>query len=269
MSTSNQDKGYINMKKLIALIAVLFSVVVPINANANVQESIVIIDSNFNESLISGSREVVCLYTSNCSIPQSGKTTEAMHGTIMAEVARTANPTANLILVKAASTPTGVVTGHDFNNALAWVVANYNTKNIKSVSFARGAGSNTSSGCLPTTNQVKTVVKANTVLSVDSLRSFGINVYVSTGNANKVGNLEYPACLPNVTAVTTLSRQKTDGVNEYTDIVLSAGSLKVTSLTGVNTKQVFMTTSGTATLAAAMYNKIAFVPNGRTRVFLP
>lgn len=269
MSTSNQDKGYINMKKLITLIAVLFSVVVPINANANTVSSVVIIDSNFNESLISGSREVVCLYTSNCSVPQSGKTTESMHGTIMAEVARTANPTANLILIKAATTPTGIVNGDDFNTALSWVVANLKTKNIKSVSFARGAGSNTSLGCMPTHNTDKNVLKAKTIVNVDLLSSSGVKVYASTGNTNKVGNLEYPACLPNVTAVTTLSRQKTDGVNEYTDILLSAGSLKVVSKTGVSTNQVFMTTSATATLAAAMYDKISFVPNGRTRVLLP
>jgi|LakMenE18May11ns_1017448.scaffolds.fasta_scaffold9910239_1 hypothetical protein len=271
MSTSNQDKGYINMKKLIALIAVLFSVVVPINANANTVGSVVIIDSNFNESFISGSREVVCLYTSNCSVPQSGKTTESMHGTIMAEVARTANPTANLILIKAATTPTGIVNGDDFNTALSWVIANLKTKNIKSVSFARGSGaaSNTSTGCMPTHHTDRNVLKAKTIVNVDLLSSSGVKVYASTGNTNKVGSLEYPACLPNVTAVTTLSRQKTDGVNEYTDILLSAGSLKVVSLTGVNTKQVFMTTSATATLAAAMYDKISFVPNGRTRVLLP
>jgi hypothetical protein len=269
MSTSNQDKGYVNMKKLIALIAVLFSVVVPINATASNVGSVVIIDSNFNESLISGSREVVCLYTTNCSVPQSGKTTESMHGTIMAEVARTANPTANLILIKAATTPTGIVNGDDFNNALSWVIANLSTKNIKSVSFARGAGSNTSLGCSPTTGQNKAVVKASTIANVDSLKGHGVNVYASTGNTNKVGSLEYPACLPNVTAVTTLSRQKTDGVNEYTDIILSAGSLKVVSKSGVSTNQVFMTTSATATLAAAMYDKISFVPNSRTRVLLP
>jgi hypothetical protein len=266
--TTTKKKRY-KMKKIVALVAVLFSVVIPINANASTVGSVVIIDSNFNESLISGSREVVCLYTTNCSVPQSGKTTESMHGTIMAEVARTANPTANLILIKAATTPTGIVNGDDFNNALSWVIANLSTKNIKSVSFARGAGSNTSLGCSPTTGQNKAVVKASTIANVDSLKGYGVNVYASTGNTNRAGSLEYPACLPNVTAVTTLSRQKTDGVNQHTDIILSAGSLKVVSLTGVNTKQVFMTTSSTATLAAAMYDKISFVPNGRTRVFLP
>jgi hypothetical protein len=34
MPTSNQDKGYVNMKKLVALVAVLFSVVVPVQAQA-------------------------------------------------------------------------------------------------------------------------------------------------------------------------------------------------------------------------------------------
>lgn len=257
------------MKKIVALVAVLFSIVVPTHSTADTQKSVVIIDSNFNESLISGSREVVCLYTTNCSVAQSGTTTDSMHGTIMAEIARTANPNANLILIKAASTPTGIVTGHDFNNALSWVVANYNIKNIKSVSFARGAGSNTSLGCSPTTNQNKAVVKASTIANVDSLKTYGVNVYASTGNTNKVGSLEYPACLPNVTAVTTLSRQKTDGVNEHTDIILSAGSLQVLSKTGIATNKIFMTTSATATLAAAMYDSIAFVQNGRTRVLLP
>jgi hypothetical protein len=268
ITTTTKKKRY-KMKKIVALVAVLFSVVIPINANASTAGSVVIIDSNFNESLISGSREVVCLYTTNCSVPQSGKTTQSMHGTIMAEVARTANPTANLILIKAATTPAGIVNGDDFNNALSWVIANLSTKNIKSVSFARGAGSNTLLGCLPTTGKNKAVVKASTIANVDSLKGYGVNVYASTGNTNKVGSLEYPACLSNVTAVTTLSRQKTDGVNEYTDIILSAGSLKVVSKSGVSTNQVFMTTSATATLAAAMYDKISFVPNSRTRVLLP
>ena len=192
-----------------------------------------------------------------------------MHGTIMAEVARAANPNANLILIKAATTPTGIVNGDDFNNALSWVVTNLNTKNIKSVSFARGAGSNTSLGCMPTHNTDKNVLKAKTIVNVDLLSSSGVNVYASTGNTNKVGSLEYPACLPNVTAVTTLSRQKTDGVNQHTDIILSAGSLQVLSKTGIATNKIFMTTSATATLAAAMYDRIAFVQNGRTQVLLP
>ena len=49
------------MKKIIALVAVLFSVVIPVQSQATPVEKIVIIDNAFNLAQISGSVEFVCV----------------------------------------------------------------------------------------------------------------------------------------------------------------------------------------------------------------
>ena len=191
------------MKKIVALVAVLFSVVVPVQSQAAVGERIVIIDDYFNRSLISGSVEFVCVASDRCvnNAPTS-------HGTQMALIARQQNPDATLVLIQGAVvSKTGSIGSVNLNNlvdSLNWITAN--SSNVSAVSFSRfvnysGSNIKYKGKCFPTATAPYTPETGYAAVNsqVVSLNSKNIPVIAASGNHNN--NIDFPACIPNVISV--------------------------------------------------------------------
>ena len=136
------------MKKIISLSFVAiasFALTGIAPAQAEQQEAVAIIDTSFDSRLIGGDVMEVCVVSSticsNTAIPRNASQYKAYnHGTIMADIVRSQNPEAKLILITAGTTRTGVVNTVNFNEALKWINSNNETYNIKSVSFSYNAG---------------------------------------------------------------------------------------------------------------------------------
>jgi hypothetical protein len=150
------------MKKLISIVAVsvasLFTIV---PASADVEQSIVIIDSGFNTSSISNNvvAEVCVTVNSGCnngsnlqvgpgaagsSVPIASKfVSDWNHGTLMAQTAVATNPDINLILIRNSKvfSSGNVLFGGEssLESALTWVRDNASTYNIIGVSMSRGS----------------------------------------------------------------------------------------------------------------------------------
>jgi hypothetical protein len=214
MSTSNQDKGYVNMKKLIALIAVLFSVVAPVQSQASAGERIIIIDSYFDKSKVTGPVEFVCLATDKCvntPTPKPGLGSDAAnHGTIMANIAREQNSTATLVLIQteevSINKKTNVASistldGSDFIKALTWVKNNNVSVSVVSFSYNLTNANAKHGECRISAQGGSVVAMDSSIKSlVASLKSYGIPVLAAAGNDNKKP-LNYPACLSDVVSV--------------------------------------------------------------------
>lgn len=203
------------MKKIVALVAVLFSVVVPVQSQAASGERIVIIDSYFDKSKIFGSVEFVCLASDKClnvATPKPGMGTDpANHGTIMANIARQQNTTATLVLVQTEEVSAkGAITtldGSDFVKALTWV--NSNKSSVSVVSFSYNlTNSNAKIGeCkISATGGSASVMDASIKSLVASLKVAGIPVLAAAGNFNNKP-LQYPACLSDVISVGSTGQQ--------------------------------------------------------------
>lgn len=192
------------MKKIVALVAVLFSVVVPVQSQAAPGEKIVIIDNAFNLAQISGSVEFVCVASDQCA----NKTiSNKDHGTQMALVARQQNPSATLVLIQAAPvSKKGIATDvnlHGFINALDFVNSKSNA--VSAVSFSRYMNNTTtklSGQCFPPATAPYTPQTGfdKVKSSVVSLNSKGIQVYASAGN-NPSKSIDFPACVSEVVSV--------------------------------------------------------------------
>lgn len=191
------------MKKIIALVAVLFSVVVPVQSQAAVGERIVIIDNAFNLSQIGGSVEFICVASDRC-VNQTSSNID--HGTQMALVARQQNPSATLVLVQAAPVSkkgkSSDVNLIGFISALDFV--NNNSSNVSAVSFSRYMNSTgkLAGQCFPPAIAPYTPQSGfdKVKSAVVSLNQKGIQVYAAAGNtASKP--IDFPACISEVVSV--------------------------------------------------------------------
>lgn len=217
-----------NMKKIVALVAVLFSVVVPVQANGAEAKSLVIIDSYF-DSRVSGAT-IVCVALDTCknkpsTIPVS-LSDNINHGDAMADVAKKQNPAIGLILLRSANASTSIaqdMNGADLIRALTWV--NANSSNVSAVSFSRSISNNSKLGdCkMPTTGLIGTSfttpdsASAEIVRLITELNAKGIPFFASTGNtSNKY--VVFPGCLPITNSVTTLT-QLSDSNTDYSGII--------------------------------------------------
>lgn len=217
-----------NMKKIVALVAVLFSVAVPVQANGAETKSLVIIDSYF-DSRVSGAT-IVCVALDICknkpaNIPAS-LSDNINHGDAMADVAKKQNPSISLILLRSANASTSIaqdMNGADLIRALTWV--NANSSNVSAVSFSRSISNNSKVGdCkMPTTGLIGTAFQtpdsasAEIVRLIAELNAKGIPFFASTGNtSNKY--VIFPGCLPITNSVTTLT-QLSDSNTDYSGII--------------------------------------------------
>lgn len=210
------SKG-IKMKKIVALVAVLFSVVSPVQANADIAPSVVVVDYLFDSKSPEFSSKVVakqcftadkspCVEPTFDQVYKNGDS--ALHGTLMATTVAKVNPNANIILITIAKVSSkGVLqapaTGQ-FNtimtDVLKWVAQNKATYNIASVSTSMSLEPNkagTSCSSSPLTSPVATLTSSN------------IGVFFSAGNTGNASAVKYPACIPGVLSIGATNASET------------------------------------------------------------
>jgi hypothetical protein len=211
------------MKKITAIMFAMLLAFIPVSGNATEattetttreSKAVVIVDSYFDSSKISGDVVNVCIARVGCDLtpsPIAGTSSSFNHGTAMAYLARKANPDAKLVLVRAASATknprTGVVTmavinGQDLLNSLRWVATNQ--KETSAVSFSYSISGNMKMGeCkLSTVGLVNvSIVDPQIRSTVSELKAAGVPVFASTGNDSNKRPVAYPACIPDVMSV--------------------------------------------------------------------
>ena len=249
------------MKKIAVLSALslsLFGISGITPAQANVEKAIAIIDTQFVGAQVGDNVTNICVVgCSTKSLPRNAsQTSNYNHGIVMAEIVRKANPNAHIVLIQAGSTNTGVVASDGLNKALAWVAANHATFNIGVVSASLNAGN--ASRCAP----IGGVVASDVISKIDYLESVGVYVVAAAGNGTNKSQLDYPACISNVVAVTIPNR---NGVSSplLDFVVLPSDNFR--SSVGVVSSR---TTSVATALAAANFAKINFVANKASTVQL-
>lgn len=196
------------MKKLIALIAVLFSAIVPVQSVAADQKALVIIDSYFDSKVSGPNVTCITLQSAACTdivtISSPSLSSDINHGNAMAEVAKKQNPNLPIILLRAgivnARSVNGVNPG-DFITALRWVDAN--SSKVGAVSFSRGMNGPTSCSVASTnTAPYGGIVMADKTIRelISNLKTKGIPVFVATGNTSGT-KIDYPACINDTVSV--------------------------------------------------------------------
>jgi hypothetical protein len=193
------------MKKLILVIAVLASSVVP--AHAATPETIVVIDNGTNTSLFPNNiaYEVCLVSTFKCpngtsfmegtgaaNLPTT-KDKQFNHGTQMISVLLRTNPSAQIIPIRIVGmTPNGLQSLYsldDVQKALNWVVANRVKFNISAVSVAQGR---IFAGC-----KVPEGMSAN----ITALKAAQVPVFAAAGNDGNKTAVFSPACLSDAISV--------------------------------------------------------------------
>jgi hypothetical protein len=196
------------MKKIVALVAVLFSVVVPIQAHGADSKALVIIDSYFdskvtnsNVSCIVVATDSACTDIVTATSPLFGNNIN--HGNAMVEVAKRQN--SNLKIIALRSAPASAksvadVTPAMFIDALTWV--NNHSNSVGAVSFSRYFNHATKP-CMPTTSIPYTPELGDAAIKslIASLDSKGIKVFAAAGNTPGT-KIDYPACLSSINSVT-------------------------------------------------------------------
>jgi hypothetical protein len=200
------------MKKLIALIAVSASVLLPIQAQASDQKSLVIIDSYFDSRVFN--ENVTCvsvILVGPCNndvvnIPAS-LSDNINHGNAMVEVAKRQSASLKIIALKATVTGPGQKSVSDVNpayflTALNWV--DKNSSQVAAVSISRTLGG-TNGVCAPSSTGGASDASIRDMIS--KLNAKGIKVFASTGNT-KGTTIIYPACIAETNSVSSGSLNK-------------------------------------------------------------
>lgn len=193
------------MKKTIGLSAVALAVasmfsVAPAQADA---DTVAVIDAHFEPSLISGNTKSVCVVAQVLCDSRPALRTAAHyqafnHGTIMADIIRQTNPSAKIVMIKAASA-TGTVNGTNLNLALDWLIANAVLEGIDSISFSYNSGNGTTCRPVAPGNNIN-LMHDQIVNKIATLKNNGIKFYAASGNHGTV-RIDYPACIQDVVSV--------------------------------------------------------------------
>jgi hypothetical protein len=200
------------MKKIVAIVVVLFSVVVPVQSQAADQKALVIIDSYFDSRVTDSNVACITLQEKPCTdlvkVFPTSLSDNLNHGNVMVEIAKKQNPNIKIIAIRSAPSPTSDVNASGFISALTWV--SKNTSQVAAVSFSRYFNHATKP-CMPAPAAPYTPDTANNTINqlINSLNASGIKVFAATGN--KIGKaVDYPACLTNTDSV-AVGGQKLDG----------------------------------------------------------
>lgn len=189
------------MKKIIALVAVLFSVVVPVQSQAVETKSLVIIDSYFQSSVAQNpitSTGAACAQSK--PIANAKASDPYNHGTAMYAVAKLQNPSISIIPICAANAQSDVFPSQ-LISSLNWVKSNRDKVKAVSISLTFNK---TSLECTPfgPVNTPKARLADDVVIRslINDLESYGIPVFAAAGNdTNK--SVSYPGCIANTLAV--------------------------------------------------------------------
>lgn len=253
------------MKKIVVLVALLFSVVVPVQSQAADSKALVIIDSYFDSRVVSGNVTCItpqgssCLYTAKLPLPTS-LSHNTNHGSAMVEVAKKQNPSISVIAIMAAGPVTDVNAGH-FIESLRWVEKN--SDKVSAVSFSRffngtatctPASINTSSygGVLGADQTIKSLIL--------SLKNKGIPVFASTGN--KTGTkIDYPACIIDTNSVSVGAMNKKGVLVSSYALDINTDFLATSDVYNYNSPVLGLITNSTSAGTVAV--AATFVTNGQ------
>jgi hypothetical protein len=243
------------MKKIVALVAVLFSVVVPVQAHGADQKSLVIIDAYFDSRVIGNNVSCFTPADKPCADIYTKTTANfadvANHGDAMVQVAQRQNQNIKIIAIEAATVSAKTVsevTPAMFIDALTWV-DNHST-NVSAVSFSRYFNHITKP-CMPTASFPYTPETGDAAIKslITSLNNKGIQVFAAAGNTFASTKIDYPACLSSVNAVTA------PGLADNSTVKYSANLVRLPLLGDNYLSSVFKaipltTSSATASIAA-------------------
>jgi hypothetical protein len=190
------------MKKIVALVAVLFSVVVPVHSQAAESKSLVIIDAYFQSAIAANPINSTGTQCSQVTSPVKGATSSSPynHGTSMYAVAKLQNPNLSIIPLCASNAQSDVYPSQ-LISSLTWVKNNSSKVNAVSISLTFNK---TQTDCKPY-GPVNSVAARNADDSairslISDLATLGIPVFASAGNdTNK--SVSYPGCIANTMAV--------------------------------------------------------------------
>jgi hypothetical protein len=231
------------------------------------EKALVIVDAYFDSSKISGDVVNVCIARIGCDLtpsPVAGLSSAFNHGTVMADLARKANPDVKIYLVRAASASrdsrTGsvamqLVNGNDFLNALKFVQSKKDEVGAVSFSYSMNGNMTKVGDCrLSTSGSVNTsVVDPQIRSTVADLKTAGIPVFAATGNDGNRRPVSYPACIPDVASVASgfgdklLASSNHDAATDYVG-ALPSSTLSYKSIVFGNITHA--TSSATASVAA-------------------
>lgn len=198
------------MKRILFAAVLMVSVVGIEPAHGVTVTRIAIIDSYFTPSSITGPVSTLCVADAGCAETPTNTTAAVFtHGTIMAKIVRTYNPTAQLVLIRAGSSVNKTLynaNGREIASAFAAVPAGVNVVSISI--YSNGNGTSDGTACRPSSQSSSGVVNVSLELSravaaVNALASRGTVIVGAAGNANLPKGLNYPACLYNVQSVTS------------------------------------------------------------------
>lgn len=247
------------MKKLTLIVAVsMATLMVSPAANADTVDSVTIIDAYFNKSALPTNATEICVADSGCSLTPTKVATSSTtltHGTIMAQIVAKNNPTANIILIRA-----GSVVGEKLYQASAREI----TKAFMAVPDSSSVVSisiyNNGNGCRPNTANApgNSIVNVSdevekTKKSISDLVNKNISIISASGNGSEknINSIDYPACLPGVTAVAKASssgQPRSQGSNN--------SELDLLVYPSVGLVGNFNTTSGITAAVAAKWSSI-------------
>lgn len=245
------------MKKFLVVFAMLFGIVIPVNASAADEKSLVIIDSYFDQGITGHS--VACISTVDCSTkgtPSKSISNNVNHGNAMVSVAKKQSQSIKIIGLRSASSPASDVNAGTFIEALKWV--DNNSSGISAVSVSRRFNGN--GVCVPaatnTANYGGVLVADKTIRSlIAALSKKGIPVFASTGNV-RGKPVDYPACILETVAVSVGVTNKSGAVvspyqfNQDTDYFVSPA---IYSYKTVEMGLIPNTTSAATAALAAQY----------------
>jgi hypothetical protein len=222
--------------------------------------SLVVIDSYFDSR---AEATIVCApAATQCGIksrPLSSALTHSYnHGVAMVELAKSKNPSLNVIAVQSANA-SSVVNAAQLVSSLEWVANNSSGVSAVSISLRMNNPQNSKTVCLPAatgTAPLGGVVAADSKIRglIAQLGSRGIKVFTATGNGS--GNVvDYPACILETESVSTGMQNSSGAVvskdkfNETTDYFVSVSGGK-SNFASKNFK-LSANSSSTATVLAA------------------
>jgi hypothetical protein len=258
------------MKKIVALVAVLFSVLVPVQSQAADTKSLVIIDSYFQSNVAQNpitSTGAACAQSK--PIANAKASDPYNHGTAMYAVAKLQNPSISIIPICASSAQSDVFPSQ-LISSLSWV--KNNKAKVKAVSISL-TFNKTSLECTPfgPVNTPKARLADDVVIRslINDLESSGIPVFAAAGNdTNK--SVSYPGCIANTMAVAHAD-EKGNPIARYADgrYLVDANTDYFARLSLDGSKWVYNTafgpvsqTSSSATAAVASMWVTANTPKG-------
>lgn len=229
-------------------------------------DKIVIIDAYFDASQIAGKVSEICVADLGCgtlATRSSSWRASILHGTEMAKIVAKNNPKAELVLIRSGSVRNGILyqaSAREISKALASVPSD---STVVSVSIYNNGPSNCRPGTAraPGTPIVNVSLEvSNSSNAVSKLVESGINVVAAAGNGSRFlrTKIDFPACLPGVTAVAKSSDRGQALSQGAAHPELDALVYPSTGLVGM-----FNTTSGLTALLASKWSEVksGYVPN--------